>query len=315
MNPVHLSVVIISLNSRGFVRECVESLGCAQWRHWQYEVIVVDNGSTDGTPAMLSREYPHVRVIANGTNVGFCPAGNQGAAIARGRYLLFLNDDTLIIDDAVARLLEWAEEHPSAGMVGSRLLNTDGTDQFSSGRRFSTPAASIFGRRSILTRWFPNASWARAYLMSDHLDSDAPYEVDWLSAAAMMVTRSAFEAAGGLAEDYYYFHEQVFCERVQRAGYRVYLHPRSKIIHHEGLGSGVRTRRVRRRHIWAFHTSALRWFCGHNRIGPYSPVRALAAAALVARAGLLIVIDTFAAEKRVVNPELHGKRPEGGVAL
>jgi GT2 family glycosyltransferase len=315
VSAIDLSIVIISLNSRRFLRECLDSLAAAEWRTCRYETIVVDNGSTDGTPQMVARDYPRVRVIANARNLGYCKAGNQGAEIASGRYLLFLNDDTLMLNDALAMLVEWCDAHPGAGMIGSRLLNTDGTDQFSSGRRFTTPAAAVFGRKSMLTRLFPHAPWARSYLMSELVDSPEPYEVDWLSAAAMVVTRVAFDAAGGLAEDFYYFHEQVFCARVKKAGYTIHLHPRSKIIHHEGVGSGVRTRRVRRRHIRAFHQAALRWFCLHHGIGPYSPVRAVAAAALHARASFLIAIDSLRPDRTTASAQLQSGRPEGGVAV
>jgi N-acetylglucosaminyl-diphospho-decaprenol L-rhamnosyltransferase len=311
---VDISMVIISLNSRRFVRGCIDSLRAAAWRAVTYEIVVVDNGSSDGTLDMLGRDDPDVVVLANAVNEGFCKAGNQGARRARGRHLLFLNDDTLILGDAVTRLVEWLDDHPQAGAIGSRLLNSDGTDQFSSGRRFTTPSAALFGRRSPLTRLFPDAPWARSYLMSDRIDSRAPYEVDWLSAAAMMVRRDAFEAAGGLAEDYYYFHEQIFFKRLKDASFGVFLDPESKIIHHEGVGSGVRTRRVRRRHIQAFHQAAWRWYCDHHNLGPYHPVRAVAALLLSARACALIAADMLKRDTGAA-VQLQAGRPEGGVAL
>lgn len=312
MQTVDVSLIAISLNSRGFLRECIASLRAAVWRNVTWELIVVDNASTDGTPAMLAAEYPDVRVIANRSNLGFCKAGNQGAEIARGRHLLFLNDDTLILDDAIATIVEFADASGIA-MVGSRLLNTDGSEQFS-GRRFTTPAATLFGRKSVLTKMFPNARWARAYLLSDRLTGAEPYEVDWLSAAAMMVRRDVFDEVGGLAEDFYYFHEQVFCARVKDAGHTVYLHPRSRIIHHEGVGSGVRTRRVRRRHILAFHSAALRWFCLHHNIGTWSPIRLLAAVMLHTRAWMLVGLDALKPEQAATS-QVRAGRPEGGVAV
>jgi GT2 family glycosyltransferase len=314
MMTVDVSLIAISLNSRGYLTECLRSIAAAEWRQVTYEIIVVDNGSKDGTLEMLARDFPDVRVIANRENVGYCRAGNQGAGIARGRHLLFLNDDTLMIDDAIAALVEWADAN-CAAMIGSRLLNTDGTDQFSSGRSFTTPAAAIFGRKSVLTRWFPNARWARQYLLSDRIDSDTPYEVDWLSAAAMMVRRDVFERVGGLAEDFYYFHEQVFCARVKNQGGSIYLHPQSKIIHHEGVGSGVRTRRVRRRHITAFHAAALKWFCLHHQFGPLHPLRYVAGAALLGRALMLVIIDAVKPEQVATAAQLETGRPEGGVAV
>jgi N-acetylglucosaminyl-diphospho-decaprenol L-rhamnosyltransferase len=312
---IDLSVVIISLNSKTFLDGCLESFAHAEWRRCTHEIIVVDNGSVDGTLEMLERDHPTVKVIANPSNVGYCKAGNQGAQAALGRYILFLNDDTLVVGDAMPLLIEWADAHSMVGMIGSRLLNADGTDQFSSGRRFTTPAAAIFGRKSLLTRVLPRARWAQSYLMSDQIDSTEPYEVDWLSAAAMVVSRDAYNAAGGLAEDFYYFHEQVFCARVKRAGYGIFLHPRSKIVHFEGVGSGHRTRRVRCRHIRAFHQAALRWFCLHHGIGQYHPARLFAAVLLYGRAGLLMSLEWLRGDPRMELSHLDAGRPEGGVAV
>jgi N-acetylglucosaminyl-diphospho-decaprenol L-rhamnosyltransferase len=313
MNQVAVSVIVISLNSRHFLSECIASLRAATWRDVTWELIVADNGSTDGTLEMLHRD-PDARVVANTTNVGYCKAANQGAEIAHGRHLLFLNDDTVILDDAIARIVEWADAS-GAGIVGSRLLNTDRTDQFSSGRRFTTPAAALFGRKSVLTRLLPRARWVRSYLMSEEITRMKPYEVDWLSAAAMMVRRDIFDLVGGLAEDFYYFHEQVFCARVKNAGYGIFLHPRSHIIHHEGAGSGVRTRSVRRRHIRAFHAAALKWFCLHHDLPPWHPMRLIATVGLTMRAWMLIALDLFTAEPPSAAEQLRTGRPEGGVAL
>src|SRR4051812_21612422 len=104
-----VSLIVISLNSRAFLRECLASVSAATWRGVSYEVVVVDNGSTDGTTEMLRREHPEVRLVANASNVGYCKAGNQGAAVAAGRHLLFLNDDILILDDAIAAIVEFAD--------------------------------------------------------------------------------------------------------------------------------------------------------------------------------------------------------------
>jgi N-acetylglucosaminyl-diphospho-decaprenol L-rhamnosyltransferase len=306
---VDVSAIVISLNSERFLRDCLDTLQQGPWRQVSYEILVADNGSTDGTLPMLRQCYPQVRLLEIGRNIGFCAAANLAARQATGRYLLFLNDDILVRDDAVARLVEWMDAHPGAGIIGSRLLNVDGSDQYSSGRTFPSPMNALFGRKSVLTRRFPNAPWARRYLLSDQVNADEPYRVDWISAAAMMVSREAFEKAGGLAEDFYYFHEMVFARRCQRAGYSVWLHPHSKIVHYEGAGSGVRTRRVRRKHIEHFHRAAYRWYCLHHELGRWNPLRCLAGAVLAARACLLIASDSLKPGPR------EEDRPEGGTAL
>lgn len=310
---VDVSAIIISLNSRHFLEDCLVSLKTAMWRDATFEIIVVDNGSSDGTVEMLGRDHPDVRVVANECNAGYCKAGNQGAEIARGRYFLFLNDDILIVDDALPKLVEFMDATPDCGMAGSRLLNFDGTDQFSSGRAFTSPMNALFSRKSPLTKIFPNSPWAKGYLLSDRVNGDEPYEVDWLSAAAMMARREAFEAAGRLAEDYYYFHEQIFCKRLQDAGYRNHLHPKSKIIHYEGMGSGHRTPRVRRAHVDRFHRAAFKWFCHHHSIGTANPLRFGVAALLGCRAAALMVLETFKSDRPQPKPDAG--RPEGGIPI
>jgi GT2 family glycosyltransferase len=313
--PVDVSLVVISLNSRDYLRACIDSILAAQWRSVTCEIVVTDNGSTDGTIEMLAAGYPGVRVMAHGRNLGFCTASNVAAEASSGRYVMFLNDDILIYDDAIARLVEWMDANPAAGAIGSRLLNPNGTDQHSSGRSWPTPMNSIFARRSIVSRMFPNARWVKQYLVSERINEKSPYRVDWLSAAAMMVRREAYEAAGQLAEDYYYFHELVFCRRMEKAGWLSYLHPQSKIMHYEGSGSGYRTLRVRRKHAIAFHMGAYKWYAEHHSIPRFSPLRILVAGALTARAAMVVAVEYLRAPLQRKARALHDSRPEGGTAL
>ena len=282
-----IAVIIVGVNSCRYVRECLQSLARAEWRDRTYELIYVDNGSTDDTLTMVGNEFPAVRVIANPTNLGFCKAANQGAAVANSRYYFFLNDDTVVLEDAICRLAEFLDRLTEGGMVGSRLLNIDYSDQWS-GRRFPSAINAVFGRRSVLGRIFPNIKPLAEYLYKDQLKGTAPFAVDWVSAAAMMVDAETFHQSGGFAESYYYFHELIICKRLSTRGRKVYLHPLSKIIHYEGAGSGTRPYPVKKSHIINFHVGAYRWYCEHHGLSRISPRRWACAAAVAVRAMVLI---------------------------
>ena len=283
-----ISVILVGLNACKFILECVDSLNKADWPDCSYEVIYVDNGSRDNTLEMLRQNHPEVKLLANPTNLGYCIAANQGARISSGRYYFFLNDDTIVLDDAIAMLMRFLQQTPQAGVVGSRLLNLDRTDQWS-GRKFPSMLNAVFGRRSWLSRVFPGFKPLTDYLCQEQLQNDTPFVADWVSAAALMVSREIFNRVGGFAEDYYYWHEAVFCDRIRDSGKEIYLHPLSKIVHYEGKGSGARPYPVRKWHIIDFHRGAYRCYCEHYHLSRANPQRWFAAIALGARATLLLL--------------------------
>lgn len=285
-----VAVILVGLNARQYVHGCLNSLQEAEWRGISHELIYVDNASTDGSVSMVRDEFSDVKVIANSQNLGFCKAANQGAALANSRYLMFVNDDTLVLDDAVPLAVEFMEAAPSVGAVGSRLLYGDLTEQWSA-RRFPTILNALFGRRSLLHRFFPNVAPVSRYLYKRELAGSQPFEVDWVSAAGVMFRREPFQQVGGFAEDYYYWHEIVISDRLRRHGHATFMHPESKIIHFEGKGSGPRPYRVRRFHIINFHHGAYRCYCEHFDLDKASPRRWLVALGLGARAGLLLGVN------------------------
>jgi len=281
-----LAIVLVGLNARDFVLDCLRSIEEAGWREVSYEVIYVDNGSRDGSAEAVADQFPAVRLVANDSNLGYCPAANQGARLSDARYYYFINDDTLVVDDALALLVEYADQTDKLGTVGSRLVYPDGSEQYS-GRRFPRFWASVFGRRSWLTRLLPGVAPVQDYLCTRELAAGEPFDVDWVSAAGQLVPRDAFWDVGGFAEDYYYWHEAVFCDRLTRRGLRVVLHPDSRVIHYEGKGSGPRPPKVQRFHITNFHQGAFRAYCERYSLGRLSPTYWLVGAALLARATLL----------------------------
>lgn len=287
-----VAVILVGLNANKFVKECIETVEKADWSRHTCEIIYVDNGSKDGSVEMVRSCFPGVRVIANDSNLGYCKAANQGARIADARHFYFLNDDTIVYPDALPVVIDFLDSQPGIGVVGSRLLNLDLTDQWS-GRRFPSVWNGILGRRSWLSRLFPNARALTDYLYRDEVAAGVPFEADWVSAAALLVDRDTFARVGMFAEDYYYWHEAVFCDRVRRAGRKVYLHPGSKIIHYEGKGSGARPYPVQRWHILDFHRGAYRCAVEHYNLGRFNPARWLTAAALATRAMVLLAVVRF----------------------
>ena len=247
-----LSVIIVNWNVRDLLRRCLHSI-LASLPACQLEIIVVDNGSTDGSPEMVRTEFPQVHLMANPDNRGFTAANNQGLAVARGRYVLLLNPDTEVVGDALETLVAFADAHPDVGVVGPQLLNPDGTVQ-SSRRRFPTLATALL-ESTWLQPYAPRRLLARYYVL-DRPD-DEVQDVDWVTGAALMARREAVEQVGPLDEGFFMYSEELdWCRRFRAAGWQVVYLPTARVIHYEGKSS---EQVLPARHIH-FQTSKIRYF-------------------------------------------------------
>ena len=221
-----VSVVVVNWNTAHMLQRCLASLE-AERGTAGLEVIVVDNGSTDGSQGLVLKTFPQVQLIANKENKGFSIANNQGVAASTGRYVFLLNSDTEVEAGSLRALIEYGDANPSAGIIGPQLLNFDGSLQ-PSGRRFPTPlstVATLFGVERLMGR--PSYGTRCSYSM--------PAVVDEVSGAAMVVRREAIEKVGGLDESFAWGYEDVdLCRRVQQAGWRVHYFPGAKIKHEWG---------------------------------------------------------------------------------
>jgi GT2 family glycosyltransferase len=281
---IDLSVIILNWNARDFLRAALSSVVGQTWRH-TIEIIVVDNHSLlDGSADMVRNEFSQAHLIESGRNMGFSAGNNLGVRAARGRYLLFLNPDTVTHEGALDTLVDWMEEHPEVGACGPKLLNTDGTLQASC-RAFPSFGAGLF-RNTLLGRLFPNNPWSRGYLMQD-FQHDKEQPVDWLSGSALLVRRDALEAiGGGWDESYFMYCEDVdLCYRLKSKGFARFYVPQATITHHIGKSSDWAQGAMIRRH----HASMLRFYFKHYARGWGLLLAPLAVLGVGVRAGGAVI--------------------------
>ena len=246
-----LSVIIVNWNVRDLLRECLRSIEAGKGG-LSLEIIVVDSASSDDSVAMVRSEFPSVHLIACTENVGFPRGNNLGLQEARGDYLLLLNPDTVIVDDALAVLVSYLQVNPDVGVVGPQLLNPDGSVQ-SSRRRFPTVTTGFF--ESTWLEGLASGILRRYYALD--LPDDATADVDWLTGACIMGPRSTYEAVGGMDEGYFMYSEELdWCRRIKESGRRVVYYPAAQVIHHVGKSS---EQAVTARHI-NFNQAKLRYF-------------------------------------------------------
>ncbi len=254
---VDVSVVIVGYNSRDDLPVALDSLR-EHTAGVSYDVTVVDNASRDGTAQLIEREYPWVRLIARGANIGLSGAGNEGAAASGGEFIVALNPDVRFDHDVLGPLAAYLRAHPDAGVVAPKLLNPDGTLQLSC-RAFPGYSTALFNRYSLLTRLLPGNRFSRRYLMAG-FDHASRRDVDWVSGAAMMFPRALFERLGGWDAGVFMFNEDVdFCRRVHDAGFRVVYMPEVWLYHEIGVSKRAPARMIIARHrsMWRYYRKHL----------------------------------------------------------
>lgn len=257
---VDVSICMVSLNCWHVIENCLRSIvetavGIST------EVIVVDNASTDGTPDLLEEQYPWVRVIRNAANVGFSRGTNQAIRASRGRYLLWLNTDTILHPDSLQALIDFLEKNPHAGVIGPRVLNADGTFQPQCRRGLPTPQASLAYMLGLHRRW-PDHPIAGQYLLT-YLPIDRSNRIDAVSGCCLFARREVWDDVGPIDEDIFGFGEDIdWCVRAGKAGWEVWYHPESVITHLKGQG-GVHAhpyQKVKGIHqaMWVFYRKHLK---------------------------------------------------------
>lgn len=233
-----LSVVIVNWNTRDLLSQCLQSV--YETASDLVQVLVVDNGSTDGSAEMVRREFPQVQLIENTENVGFACANNQAIRVSQGRYVLLLNSDTQVLPDSLSRAVQFMDEHPGVGIAGGRLLNSDGTFQAS-----YTPFPTLWREylilsglgRLLIRETFPS--------YGPRTEKGAHRIKGYMEGACLIARQEAVEQVGGMDEHIFMYAEDVdWCYRFHQVGWEVWYLPQVTIVHHGGQSSKKRRGRM-----------------------------------------------------------------------
>lgn len=232
MSVPDLSIGIVNWNTRAILRGCLESLA-ATAGEVNAEIVVVDNGSTDGSQEMLAAGFPSVRVIANRENQGFAAANNQAIDQTTGRIVLFLNSDTVMRPGVLPAIIRHFDDHPEAGAVGCGLLNVDGSPQRSSWRGYVSLRFALIDAL-YLWRLMPGSRFVQRSDVT--APEGAPYvQVDHLLGACLAVPRRVLRESGGFDGRFFMFLEETdLCYRIKERGYEIHFLPGPKIVHYGG---------------------------------------------------------------------------------
>lgn len=272
---IDVSICMVSLNCWPVLAPCLESLRATD-PAVRHEIIVVDNASTDETRERLAREYPEVVLIRNSRNVGFTKATNQALSVSRGRFVLWLNTDTLVSPTALRDLVGFLGAHPRAGIVGPKVLNADGSFQPQCRRGMPTPITALayfLGLHKLL----PTNRLAGGYLLT-YLPVDQSTQVAAVSGCCLLARREVLADIGPLDERIFGFGEDLdWCVRATKAGWEVWYHPGAVIVHLKGQG-GAHAKPYHK--AWGIHQAMWVFYRAHLR-RRYAPfVTALVAIAV-----------------------------------
>lgn len=239
MNQVDLSLIIVNYNTKDLLSDCLESVFAAHQPKGGLEVIVVDNASRDSSAKMVAVKFPAVRLIRNRQNLGFAKANNLGAALARGKYLLFLNSDTVLKKYALVKPLKYLKNHPKVGALTIKLVTRTGEIDIDNHRGYPTPW-SAFCHFTYLAKLFPRSTLFNSYYLGLR-KLDKVHTIPVAAGSFLMMPRKLFEQIGRWDEAYFFYGEDIdLCYRVNQAGYRIIYYPKVSTLHLKGASSGLR---------------------------------------------------------------------------
>lgn len=277
---VGLSIIISCYNTRRLVEDCLNSI----YRNppdQAYEILLVDDASQDGTSEMVRATFPEVRLLRNDVNRHYAFSNNRALDQARGMYVLLLNSDTIVLPRALDGMLEFLQARPEVGVVGCRLLNDDGTTQWSV-KSLPNLGSALFGARSFVTLMFPHNRFSRQHLLHVGRDMTQPFIVKdgYVSSAASMMPRHVMREVGYLDGAFAYHIDADYCKRTADAGYPTYYLPTATIKHLNHKGGTMASTLARFRSLLMFEVQSYRYYRKHLQRSSWSPMRVIVAVGL-----------------------------------
>ena len=281
-----LSIVIPTYNAHEWIQGCLDSIRLHRPAS-DYEIIVVDDVSTDDSVAIVRRQYPDVRLFANDTNVGFGKTVNVGLKASTGDHILILNNDTWMHAGALDAMTAYLDAHADVGIVGPKVLSGDGSLQQQCRRRIPTPMAALLYFSGV-AKLFPGNPSVAGYLMTA-ADENETTDVDAVSGACLMVRRAALDQIHGFDPEYYLYGEDMdFCWRTKLAGWKVVYYPGAAITHFGGQG-GTGKKKIYATIEW--HRAMWIFYRKHRAPNASLIERVLVYAGIGLKAGLAVALN------------------------
>ncbi|MFH1863308.1 MAG: glycosyltransferase family 2 protein [bacterium] len=236
-NKPELSIVILNYNTRNLTLDCLASLMKVK-DEANFEVILCDNGSTDGSIGAIAKEYPEVIIIENNANLGFAKGNNAARKIAKGKYVLFLNTDTIVNKGVLAKTIQYLKDHLDVGGVTCKLVLADGSLDKDARRSFPTPWVSLTHLVLHLDKLFPKSKLFAKYWYG-YVSPDAVQEVDVIQGAYFLTYKKLLDEVGWFSEDYFLDGEDIdLCWKINKKGYKLVYYPDVYILHLKGATKG-----------------------------------------------------------------------------
>lgn len=260
-----LSVIIVNFKTKEMTINCIDSVYESHMQGIDYEVIVVDNASNDGSIEAVASRFPKAIIIKNTENLGFSKANNLGMCVAKGAYILLLNSDTIVEQNTLKKSLVFIKERPRIGALGCKVVLENGQLDVACKRSFPTPANGLYHSFKLDKR-FPKSMRFGEYNLT-YVDEDKICSVDCVMGAYMLVPKSVIDQVGMLDEDYFMYGEDIdWCYRIKEAGFQIVYYPEVRIFHYKkASGIGKRNPKV----IKAFYDSMIIFYNKHYQ-GKYN---------------------------------------------